>query len=126
MAALIGSSQPFPLRQICLNDLLNADLSSIVTSLSQPHGKMDDMSCSNLILDGTIEHKWDLNQSASELPASVESVLPELRTTDIQCPTKLSSHDRTVDVGGIFPNFPAQAVGRRVSFCFSDVMLHRC
>ncbi len=100
MAALLGSSQPFPLRQICLNDLLNADISSIVTSFSQPHGKMEDVTCSNLLLHGNIENRWNLNQSASERPAFVENELPEIGTTDIQSSTKISSTDRTIEDGG--------------------------
>jgi hypothetical protein len=110
MAALVGSSQPFPLRQISLNDLLNAEISSIVTSFSQPHGKMDDVNCSNLILESTIEHKWDLNQSVSGRPTAIDSESTETGTADIQRSTKSSCPDEISEVGGILPNFSALAV----------------
>jgi hypothetical protein len=101
---LINSSQPFPLRQICLNDLLNADISSIVTSLSQPHGKIEDVTCSNFLLEGTVEHRWDLNQDASARLTDVENLLHQNGTIDIQRSTKLCSPVPSIEDGGTVLN----------------------
>jgi hypothetical protein len=126
MAAMIGSSQPFPLRQICLNDLLNADLSSIVTSLSQPHGKMEDrtMTCSKLIVEGNIEHRWDLNQAARSTSADVENDLYQNGTTDMQRSSKLFSPDPTIEVGGTVSNSLLER-SEEHSFSSSDIVFLR-
>jgi hypothetical protein len=128
MAALTGSNQPFPLRQISLNDLLNADISSIVTSLSQPNGKRNGLTCSNLLLEGSLENvdEWDPNQSATELPAVFKNEISKVGTHDLQHPTIVSSTNRTLEDGGIIPNFSARSVRRRAWYISLINIFNRC
>jgi hypothetical protein len=118
MAALMGSIQPFPLRQISLNDLLNADISSIVTSFSQPHGKMNEITCSNVLLEGSFMPEWDSNKPATEHPAVSENESTEVWTDDLQQPKKSASRPLEMEDGGIFSNFSSRSVGWKASFNF--------